>query len=306
MAQRSKTQGHIALIVATLIFGLNGPISKVLLSPGGIVPEVHILMRFVGAAILFWITSLFLPPEPIRKKDRIKILWGSLLGVLGNQGVFAIGISMTSPVNQSLIATLGPIVTMILAAILLHEPITWMKAGGVLVGATGAVILVTNGMQSGNGSLTGDLLCACATMSYILYLTLFKTIIDRYSPITLMKWFFLISSVPVIPLCLPAALRMPWQSFSTTQYLQMGFVVFFSTFIAYMLLPISQKVLRPTVISMYNYAQPVLVTSFAFIMGIEGLSAGKVIAAGFVFAGVFLVTRSKSRADMLKSGQQSD
>ncbi|WP_242401543.1 DMT family transporter [Porphyromonas macacae] len=116
-----KSRGHLALIIATLIFGLNGPFSKILLSPGGITPEVHILVRFVGATFLFWLTSYFLPSELVRKKDRYKILAASLLGVLGNQGIFALGISMTSPVDQSLISTLGPIITMILAAIFLHE-----------------------------------------------------------------------------------------------------------------------------------------------------------------------------------------
>ncbi|WP_282918231.1 DMT family transporter [Porphyromonas macacae] len=293
-----KSRGHLALIIATLIFGLNGPFSKILLSPGGIIPEVHILVRFVGATFLFWLTSYFLPSESVRKKDRYKILAASLLGVLGNQGIFALGISMTSPVDQSLISTLGPIITMILAAIFLHEPITLKKAGGVLVGATGVVFLVMQGMQSGQSSALGNVLCGMAMLCYTLYLTLFKDIIDRYSPITLMKWMFLISTVITMPFFAPAFVHTVWRSFDLTFYLQLGFVVFFSTFIAYMLLPIGQKALRPTVISSYNYAQPVLTTSFALLLGLDRLTLDKVVAAILVFTGVYLVTRSKSKADL--------
>lgn len=296
-----KSRGHLALIIATLIFGLNGPFSKILLSPGGITPEVHILVRFVGATFLFWLTSYFLPSELVRKKDRYKILAASLLGVLGNQGIFALGISMTSPVDQSLISTLGPIITMILAAIFLHEPITLKKAGGVLVGAIGVVFLVMQGMQSGQSSALGNVLCGMAMLCYTLYLTLFKDIIDRYSPITLMKWMFLISTVITMPFFAPAFVHTAWRSFDLTFYLQLGFVVFFSTFIAYMLLPIGQKALRPTVISSYNYAQPVLTTSFALLLGLDQLTLDKVVAAILVFTGVYLVTRSKSKADDLKA-----
>lgn len=293
-----KSHGHIALVVATFIFGLNAPFSKVLLSPDGITPEVHILVRFVGATALFWITSLFLPREPIRKSDRLKILAASLLCVLGNQGIFALGIARTSPVDQSLISTLGPILTMILSAILLHEPISVKKVMGVLMGAIGVLILVLQSSHSAQSSALGNILCGTATLCYTLYLVLFKSLINRYTPVTLMKWLFTISAIISTPFLLPSAIDTPWSQFDHTFYLELGFVVFFSTFVAYMLLPVGQKVLRPTVISTYNYAQPVLITSIALMMGLDRVTIDKVLAACFVFVGVFLVTQSKSKADV--------
>ena len=56
-----------------------------------------------------------------------------------NQGLFIWGLNTTSPVDASIIATAVPIFVMILAALILKEPITRMKTFGVLLGICGAI-----------------------------------------------------------------------------------------------------------------------------------------------------------------------
>lgn len=64
-------------------------------------------------------------------------------------------------------------------------------------------------------------------------------------------------------------------------------------------MPVAQKHLRPTVASMYCYVQPVVASGVVvFYWGTSSFSLVKVLAILLVFAGVFLVTRSKSRAQM--------
>lgn len=305
LARRAKGYGHLAMLAATIIFGLNSPFSKMLISPEGISPYVHTFCRFTGGTILFWLVSLFAPHESIDRKDLLKLVGASLTGVLLNQGVFAVGISMTSPINQTLIATMGPVVTMLLAAFFLREPITWLKALGVAIGATGVLVLVFNRDLTGTASLKGDLICAVASFSYCLYLTLFKDIIMKYSAITLMKWLFLISWLLVLPIGIPAAMATPWASFDATFYLSLAFVVVFATFVAYFLLPIAQKVLRPTVVSIYNYGMPLIGAGMALMMGQDRFTLVKLIAALLILSGVYLVTKSKSRAQLKREQRQS-
>lgn len=298
MVSLPNAKGHLALLTTTVIFGFNGPFSKILFSTPGFSPYMHMFCRFLGAGTLFWIASIFSPSEKIAKRDWLPLFGASLTGVLFNQGVFAIGISMTSPLNQSLLSTLGPIVTMLLAAFFLKEPITWKKALGVFIGASGAVLLVLGKGTEGHSSVWGDLICLSATVSYCLYLTFFRRIIIRYSPIALMKWLFLISFVLVLPKTLPDVCCFDWKNQGVVFYSCLFFVVILATFVAYLLLPIAQKKLRPTVVSIYNYGLPVVATSMALILGQDRFTYPKLLAALLVLCGVYLVTLSKSRADL--------
>ena len=301
---RSSWRLHLVMLCVTIIFGLNGPLTKALLGEG-LSPYTHMFCRFLGATILFWAASLWLPREHIERKDWGKMILAALTGILFNQGLFAIGMSMTSPVNQSLISTLGPIVTMLLAALVLKEPITRLKGFGVLTGAIGVLLLVSTNGRATVGSTLGDIICAAATISYSIYLTFFKSIIRKYHPITLMKWLFLITLICIGPIGMPCMIQTEWGSFDVTFYSQLAFVVFGATFTAYILLPVAQRGLRPTVISIYNYGTPVIAPLVAIMMGQERLTPIKILSAVLILLGVFMVTRSKSRRQQLREQQES-
>ena len=75
-------------------------------------------------------------------------------------------------------------------------------------------------------------------------------------------------------------------------------MVIFATFLGYLLIPIGQKVLRPTTLSMYNYLQPVVASFLAVAIGIDTFGIEKALSGVLVFAGVYIVTQSKSRVDI--------
>lgn len=298
---KEQAKGHGAILAATLIFGLNGPFSNDLLATGILSPWVHMSARFGVSALLFWIVSLFSKDKKLERQDFKMILGAALAGVVFNQGGFAFAISMTTPISQSLVATMGPIMAMILAAIFLKEPITRTKVFGVLLGFMGVLMLLfSKENQGGSVSVWGIFLALFATFNYTLYLTLFRNIILKYSPIELMKWLFLISFILVLPFSFRPIVQTPWSTLSATTLWELGFVVIFSTFVAYFLLPIGQKRLRPTVIAMYNYMSPIITTIVALAMGLEKFGYIKLIAGILVILGVYTVTRSKSRQDTLR------
>ena len=86
---------------------------------------------------------------------------------------------------------------MIIAAIYLKEPITNLKVLGIFVGAMGALTLILSSQatSNGNSSIIGDLLCLVAQISFSIYLTVFKGLSQKYSPITLNKWMFIYASM---------------------------------------------------------------------------------------------------------------
>lgn len=293
-----KPKGHLAMIAANAMWGLMSPAAKVVLTAGTVTPLLLTDMRIAGAAILFWFTSLFTPYEKVPPGDLLRLAGAACLGILFNQGCFIFGVGLSSPGEASIITTTMPMWVMVLAALILEEPITWKKAGGILLGASGAIMLVSGNLgtqATGNNPLLGDILVLTAQLSYALYLTLYRNFIRRYSLITLMKWMFLfatlISSIPSIPTVLAA----PWASIDTATWAGISFIVVGGTFVAYICVMIGQKNLRPTIVGMYNYLQPIVATAIGLYMGFDHFTVLKTIAVLLIFTGVYLVTISKAR-----------
>ncbi len=300
----SKFKGHAALWVANIVWGLNAPICKGVLvsgqNPGGVNPFALSVFRMVGACLLFWAVSAFLPRERVAPRDVLMLLFASVFGIQLNQMLFLWGLSLTSPIDSSIIATIVPVLTMILAMFFLREPITWLKSGGVALGCFGALLLIYVS-QHGAGqtsSVVGDFLCIVSAVSYAVYLTAFRNTIVRYSPVTTMKWMFLFAAAVSLAVYFRPLSEVDYAALSPRTWGGIGYVVVCSTFLSYFMVPIGQRYLRPTVVSIYNYVQPVVAVAFTIVVGLDSFGFSKAAAALCVFAGVWCVTRSKSRAQL--------
>mgnify|MGYP001168497608 FL=1 len=299
-----NVQGHIFALTANILWGLMAPIGKSALMEFSALSVTT--FRMVGAAACFWLLSAFCKYEHVDHRDMLKIFFASLFALVFNQGVYIFGLSMTSPIDASIVTTTLPIVTMIIAAIYLKEPITNLKVLGIFVGAMGALTLILSSQTagSGNGSIIGDLLCLVAQISFSIYLTVFKGLSQKYSPITLNKWMFIYASMCYIPFSYQDVAGIQWAEGSTTAYVQIGYVVIGGSFLAYIFIMTAQRLLRPTVVSMYNYMQPIVASIAAIIMGLGVFGWEKGIAVALVFLGVYIVTKSKSKADFEKEGKE--
>ncbi len=303
MTISQKQQGHLIMLVVMTIFGLNIPINKYLYTSGLLTPMAMTLLRMGFASIAFWLISLVMPKEKVEKKDMLILLIGGLCGMLINQSLFAYGLGQTSSVDASIITTSGPLFAMILAAIILKEPITAKKAGGVLVGGAGAIFLVYSSTQvstTGQGSaLAGDIAVLSAQFFYSFYLVITRPLSTKYSPITMMKWMFLFSALIDLPIGYKYVMDAPlFYQPDIMPYLLLSFTLVGATFITYLLIPLAQRRIRPTTISMYNNMQPLIASAVAIYMGMDRFTIEKLIAAILIFGGVYLVTVSKSRADL--------
>jgi drug/metabolite transporter (DMT)-like permease len=265
-----------------------------------------VTFRAVGGAVCFWIASLFVKKEEVRHKDMLLFFFAAMLGIVFNQCCYTIGLSLTSPVNASIMTTTMPIVTMILAAIFLREPITGKKVMGIFMGATGAFILITGSSAGGadnSGNLSGDLLCLLAQCCFAVYLTVFKHLIARYTVITCMKWMITYAAIVIMPLSYNRMSQLAWSEISAVTWLETAFVVVCGTFLAYILMMRGQKTLRPTVVSMYNYVQPIVACVVSVMVGLGIFGWGQAVAVALVFSGVWLVTQSKSRMELKRESK---
>ena len=263
--------------------------------------------RVAGACLLFWIASLFAPKEQVPWRDRLMFIGAALTGLLFNQCCFTIGLSITSPINASIVTTSMPIFAMILAALILREPITGKKALGVLMGCSGALILILSSAAHADarvGDIRGDLLCLFAQFSFALYLSLFNPLIKRYNVFTVNKYMFSWATLMLLPLSSYHVYGVISQRIPLLTWIEVGYVVVCGTFFCYILTMIGQRTLRPTVVSVYNYVQPIVAVAASLIMGISTMKLTHVLAVVLVFSGVWLVVKSKSRKDIEEERQE--
>lgn len=289
----------MALLGANVMWGLMSPVAKMVFAAGIIAPAVMVDFRVAGAAALFWITSLFLPSEKVPLTDIALLFGAGMLGVLLNQGCFIIGVSLTSPGEASLVTTTMPMWVMVLAWLILREPITLKKASGIALGAAGAVILIMGSdatVAGGDNPALGDIIVLCAQLSYALYLTLYRNFIKKYSLVTLMKWMFLSAAVVALPVTARNIASTPWASLGATSLWGVGYVVVCGTYLAYICMMAGQKRLRPTLVGMYNYVQPIVATITGIVLGMDSFTPVKALAIALIFSGVWLVTMSRARS----------
>lgn len=290
----SALRGHLMLLGAAVLWGCNAPMIKDLQGLG--VPALVVAdMRAVGAAVAFWVMSLFVGGgERVSVSMLGRLCVAGILCIVLNQVLFTVGVNYTSPIDATVISTMLPIVTMIFAAIILKESITGMKVVGIAVGAAGALTLVFDGGSSVGGGLVGDALCFTAQVSCALYMVIFSNTIHRYSVVTLMKWLFLFSAIIVTMVTWPSVVAVDYASLPLKAWGEMLFIVFGGTFVSYIFFTDGQKLLRPTVVSMYNYVQPIVATVLSVAMGVGTFGVGKVTSMAMVFAGVYIVTHAKN------------
>ena len=308
---RVPLQAHLSMFGAEAIWGLMAPVGKAAMNSGFDGISV-VSFRVVGAALLFWVASLIGPREHIPARDIVKLAGAALLGIVFNQGLYNIGLSITSPVNASIVTTSMPIFAMVLSFFILKEPITWKKALGVAIGCGGALILILSSAHAGSakvGNIRGDLMCfgACfgAQFSFALYLALYNPIIRKYNVFTVNKWMFTWASLFVLPFTSKHVSQLPWTTFTAATWLEVGYVVVFGTFFSYLLSVVAQRVLRPTVVSVYNYVQPIVSVIVSVAVGLSVFTLPQGVAVILVFSGVWLVIKSKSKRDEEKRGKNA-
>lgn len=298
MIVKENTLGHLACFIAYAIFGINIVVCKDLTSSHLLSPIALFFVRSLGAGLLFWLVSFFLPEEKVEKKDFGKILLASVLGFFITQVTFLMAIPDITPMDCSIVSSLSPIYTMFIAAYALKEPITWRKSGGVALSFLGIIYLILNSVTASGGaaetSLTGILLMVANGLSFSLYLGLFRPVIRKYSVVTFMKWIFLFSTLFTLPWGTRELLMLDTSRFTGMYLGELAFLVVCSTFITYFLIPVGQKRIRPTLVSMYSYVQPIIAVVISICVGMDTLSWQKVLAAVMVFGGVVMVNYSRS------------
>lgn len=286
-------KAHIALLITTLIFGFAYNIVKSLM-PVMLSPMQLIFIRLLGGMVIFWLFQRMFVPEKVERKDLVMLAVCGMFGFALNQALFYEGLNLSTPVDASLIHVLNPVLVMVFASIILGEKVTWQKAGGIALGASGMLLLVLYGSKASfNGNHGwGNALIFLNMVFYALYLVLIKPLVGKYHTTTILKWVSFFGFLFILPFSIKPALEINFAAITTAAWLGILYIIVLNTFVAYLLINFALKSVSTTVVSYYSYLQPVIAAVMAVTIGQGGFSLIKVFAALLIFSGVYLVNRT--------------
>ena len=286
----------LAAFGATTIYGLNHTIAK------GAMPDYvgafgFIMLRVGGAAILFWILSIFTPKEKIQREDWKILLAAALLGMVVNMLSFFKGLSLSTPINSAVLVTITPIIVVLLSAIFLKEKIGVKKITGIGLGFMGALGLILFGheiRQDAPNIFVGNLLFVLNATSYGAYLIVVKSLINKYHPITLMKWLFGMAFIINFPITIAEFNQIQWEAMPVEIFGAVGFVILGTTFLTYLFNAFALTSLKASSVGAFVYLQPLIGIIYAVLSGKDQLSPVKIMGTAAVLVGVYLATSKQS------------
>ena len=282
----------IAAFLATSIYGINHTLAKEIM-PIYIGSSGFIMLRLLGATLIFWLISLFTPYEKIEKRDFLKIIFAAVLGMCINMLAFFRGLELSTPINSGVIITLSPILVLILSYFFLKEKVTLKKILGIIIGFSGAVFLILNtsktGMNAPNIPLGNSFFLLNAS-AYAGYLIVVKPLTSKYNIFTIMKWLFLIGLILSAPITYNQFVEVNWLELPWFAIWRMGYVVIGTTFLTYLFNIYALKTLSPTTVGSFIYLQPIITIVFALITANDTLDSIKLLSCLITFIGVYLVS----------------
>lgn len=292
---RQNLRAHLSMLAATMLFGANYWIAKGLM-PDHLLPMQIIFLRVLGALIIASIIQLSVKELRVLRIDRAdypRLILSSLIGVALNQMMFFNGLNHTTPVDAAIINSASPIMVLLFAAWMFKERIGKSRLGGILLGATGALMLILMGnpLLPGSGHLTGNMFIVVNTAAWSLYLVVSKPLMVKYNPFVMMRWIFLIGFIGVFPFIIKQALDINFNSFDGYTWFSILYIIIGTTFMAYFFITYSLKRLSSSVVAYYTYIQPVIVAVIGIIVFAEIISLVKIASALLVFAGIYFVTK---------------
>ncbi len=231
----------------------------------------------------------------IDREDIFKVILAALLIAVIRKEMLMFGLSMTSPIDGSIIATLTPIAVLIMSVVMGMERFSKYRLLGVMLGMAGAVGIILSGsskidsLDAVTARMWGNLMImGCAFISAI-YMVWFKKLLQKYDPVTLLRWIFCIAAVLMVPIGFKSVVHTDFASFNTKTWLAVGYLVILPTYLPNLMLTTALRHVTPTTTSIYTYVQPVVAVGLSIAMGIDKLNFDTLLFGAVLLAGVGLV-----------------
>ena len=296
------TKAHIAVLGTNIFFAANFSLVK-MISPSLIQPFDLNLLRVGLSILLFWLVWLLGKTSAgIERKDWGRFLICALTGVAVNQMLFIKGLTMTSTIHASLLMLVTPLLVTLFALWVLKERFTIYKAFGLSLGIGGAVFLIIQkeSGQHASNYLLGDVLIIINAVSYSLYFILVKPLMNRYSPLHVIRWIFTMGFFMILPFAWTETQAIDWKMLEWKHYGALAGIIITGTFLAYYFNAYGIQHIGAGNTGAYIYTQPVFAVLIAILFVGENFTWQKGLAALLIFGGVWLAGRKKGNREKIR------
>ena len=296
MENRGVIRAHLALIFCNMVWACDYPFYNLLLGKY-ISPMAMVTASLLVAAALSWIPTLWEGRERVAQSDWGLILVAALLMGVVRKVMMMFGLSRTSPIDGSIIATIVPLIVLVVSVFARVDRLTTRKVIGLVLGCAGAVaVVVTSDSPSHEKSeLWGNLMMICSGCVTALYMVFFRRVVSKYRVTTVLRAIYTISAAVMLPLGIDSVIESDFVAMDAKLWAATAFVLVVPTYLPNLLLNYSLRYLKPTMSSTYTYIQPVLAVALSVTMGLDRLHLDTVLFALLLFVGVGMVIRSYSK-----------
>lgn len=283
---------NVALVGANVLFGANFSVYVSLVGSG--VSFGQIFMLQVAVAAIFFIPFALFSSRSYRItiEDFGVIFIVALLVIYGWMYMLLWGASQTSPIDASMIATIGPVFTLFVAHIVKPQPISWIKTIGAIAAIAGALVLVTDKNHHLLGTTAeafGNVLVLLAVVAIAANTVLINRQLRIYGELTVMGWYYIIGFVMTLPFFGRSLLELDFAAMSSRVVGELLYVTLFGTVLPMWLLYTGAAHLTAVHTALYRYIQPVVATALSVLRGQNRIDRANIIGAVLIFTGVVLV-----------------
>lgn len=284
-------KGIVGLIIANVIWGFASPIFKWSLT--NIPPLTLAFLRFFIASILLGLYLRKNLSMPIKDKGDLKLLViHALTSITGNILFFFLGLQLTLAVNAPVIASSQPILVFLFAYIFLKEKFKFKKLLGMIIGTLGILVIVLEPLyyHGLDGNTLGNFFIVLATISGAVGMLIGRQIFQKYNPLVLTFWAFIISAVSFLPPAIAEFMQNPllYTQLDIRGIVGIVFGAVFSSTIAYGLFSYGLSKIQANEASLFIYIDPVAGTILSYFMLHEPITIPFIIGAVFIFLGIYI------------------
>ncbi len=252
-------------------------------------------IRFGAAAILFYITLKFRKLNlKFDKKDYPRLFLLALLCIPLNQLFFLTGIKLTYASHSGIIYSLNPVYAYIIAVLIKNEKFYFSKLFAIFLTVAGIVFVFYEGFTktaAGGNVLKGDVLLLFAVMTFSLYLTLGKTMLDKYGALKVSSFVFIWGCIFYIPLFIYDLPNLTLAHLTYKGVIGYLFLTIIVSYLAYFAWYYALKSIAVSKITTLSNVSPLLTVLFSVIFLGETISIYFIIGGVITLIGVFIMHR---------------
>jgi drug/metabolite transporter (DMT)-like permease len=264
-------------------------------------PACAAFLRFLMAS-LFLVGMAFWAEKGLPRLSKSQVVSVVLLGLTG---VFAYNLLFFTALKYihagraALIIANNPILISLLSALIFKEPLNWIKAVGIGLSVTGAMVVISNGRLAdvaGYSVGLGEVLIFGCVASWVAYSLIGKQAMKHLSPLVSVTYSSLVGTVLLFPLALFYGLAGSLAQYAVMDWASLFYLGFFGTALGFFWYYQGIEKIGPMKASVFINFVPISAIVLAFLMLREPVTSSLVIGAALVIMGVYIT----NAADMVK------